>query len=93
MTTTVEMDNDLNFFMEKLFQRTKTMKCLNPHCDYAKTRVINSRKTEEGKKILRRRHCPKCNKRYTSIELLAYFGYPNAKKRAALNVLLATNTH
>lgn len=26
------------------------MKCLNPCCEYVKTRVINSRKTEEGKK-------------------------------------------
>ncbi len=26
------------------------MKCLNPRCDYAKTRVINSRRTEEGRK-------------------------------------------
>lgn len=66
------------------------MKCLNPCCAYTKTRVINSRKMEEGKRILRRRHCPKCAKRYTSIEVLAYFGYPNAQKRAALNLLLMT---
>lgn len=66
------------------------MKCLNPLCEYAKTRVINSRKTEQGKKILRRRHCPKCNKRYTSIEVLAYLGYPNAQKKASLNLLLMT---
>jgi transcriptional regulator NrdR family protein len=66
------------------------MKCFNPFCEYAKTRVVNSRKTEEGKKILRRRHCPKCNKRYTSIEVLAYFGHPNAQKRASLNLLSMT---
>ncbi|MDQ8039646.1 MAG: hypothetical protein REH83_04495 [Rickettsiella sp.] len=64
------------------------MKCLNPFCEYIKTRVINSRKTEKGKKILRRRHCPKCNERYTSIEVLAYFGYPNAQKRALLNLFM-----
>ena len=64
------------------------MKCLNPVCEYTKTRVINSRKKEEGKKILRRRYCPKCNKRYTSIEVFAYFGYPNAQKRDLLKLLL-----
>jgi transcriptional repressor NrdR len=68
------------------------MKCLNPFCEYPKTRVINSRKTEQGKKILRRRHCLKCNKRYTSIEVLAYLGYPNAQKRASLNLLLMTHS-
>lgn len=65
------------------------MKCLNPFCEYPKTRVINSRKTEQGKEILRRRHCSKCNKRYTSIEILAYLGYPNAQKRASLDKTLA----
>lgn len=64
------------------------MRCLNPCCEYSKTRVVNSRKMAEGKKIMRRRHCPKCEKRYTSIEVLAYFGYPNAQKRAALAPLL-----
>jgi len=64
------------------------MKCLNPFCEYAKTRVINSRRSEEGKKILRRRHCPKCQQRYTSVEVLAYFGHPSAQKRASLNLLL-----
>lgn len=64
------------------------MKCLNPCCEYVKTLVVNSRKADKGKKILRRRHCPKCGERYTSIEILAYFGYPNAQKRAALNLLL-----
>ena len=37
------------------------MKC--PFCDEPDTKVIDSRPTEEGKAIRRRRECPKCGKR------------------------------
>ena len=56
------------------------MKCLNPLCDYEKTHVINSRRTEQGEKILRRRHCPKCSKRFTSVEMLIHFNYREEHK-------------
>ena len=42
------------------------MKC--PFCDNPDTRVIDSRPTEEGHAIRRRRGCDKCNKRVTTYE-------------------------
>ena len=43
------------------------MKC--PFCDNADTKVIDSRPTEEGHAIRRRRGCEKCGKRFTTYEL------------------------
>lgn len=42
------------------------MKC--PFCDNQDTKVIDSRHTEEGHAIRRRRECDKCNKRFTTYE-------------------------
>ena len=42
------------------------MKC--PFCDNADTKVIDSRPTEEGHAIRRRRGCDKCGKRFTTYE-------------------------
>lgn len=42
------------------------MKC--PFCDNADTKVIDSRPTEEGHAIRRRRGCEKCGKRFTTYE-------------------------
>ena len=42
------------------------MKC--PFCDNPDTIVIDSRPTEEGHAIRRRRGCDKCNKRFTTYE-------------------------
>ena len=42
------------------------MKC--PFCDEIDTKVIDSRPTEEGRAIRRRRECPKCGKRFTTYE-------------------------
>lgn len=42
------------------------MRC--PYCDYFETKVIDSRPTEEGQTIRRRRECGKCNKRFTTYE-------------------------
>lgn len=42
------------------------MKC--PFCDYYETKVIDSRPTDEGQAIRRRRECVKCNKRFTTYE-------------------------
>ncbi len=42
------------------------MKC--PYCENPDTRVIDSRPTEEGHAIRRRRECDKCNKRFTTYE-------------------------
>lgn len=42
------------------------MKC--PFCDYYESKVIDSRPTDEGQAIRRRRECIKCGKRFTTYE-------------------------
>ncbi len=42
------------------------MKC--PYCDRADSKVIDSRPTEEGTSIRRRRECINCGKRFTTYE-------------------------
>lgn len=44
------------------------MKC--PYCGYEEGKVIDSRPTEEGYAIRRRRECLKCQKRFTTYEKL-----------------------
>ncbi len=42
------------------------MRC--PFCDHADTQVIDSRVSDEGDSIRRRRRCPNCDKRFTTYE-------------------------
>jgi transcriptional repressor NrdR len=42
------------------------MRC--PFCNYNETKVLDSRPTEEGNSIRRRRECLKCSKRFTTYE-------------------------
>jgi len=42
------------------------MKC--PFCENQDTKVIDSRPTEEGQAVRRRRECDRCNKRFTTYE-------------------------
>ncbi|MFY9214753.1 MAG: transcriptional regulator NrdR [Tissierellaceae bacterium] len=42
------------------------MKC--PYCDYIETKVVDSRPTDEGQAIRRRRECINCGKRFTTYE-------------------------
>ncbi|MCQ2450489.1 MAG: transcriptional regulator NrdR [Clostridia bacterium] len=44
------------------------MKC--PYCAYEESKVIDSRPTDEGEKIRRRRECLKCGKRFTTYEMI-----------------------
>lgn len=44
------------------------MKC--PYCNYAESRVIDSRPAEEGTTIRRRRECLSCQKRFTTYEIM-----------------------
>ena len=44
------------------------MKC--PFCETPDTKVIDSRPTEDGHAIRRRRECPACGKRFTTYEKL-----------------------
>lgn len=39
-----------------------------PYCEYFETKVVDSRPTEEGQAIRRRRECSKCRKRFTTYE-------------------------
>ena len=52
-----------SFFCEGDF-----MKC--PFCGYEESKVIDSRPTEEGEKIRRRRECLQCQKRFTTYEVV-----------------------
>jgi len=42
------------------------MKC--PYCEYFESRVVDSRPTDEGQAIRRRRECISCSKRFTTYE-------------------------
>ena len=44
------------------------MKC--PGCGYEESKVIDSRPTDEGEKIRRRRECISCAKRFTTYEII-----------------------
>ncbi len=44
------------------------MKC--PYCGYEESKVIDSRPTDEGEKIRRRRECLECQKRFTTYEII-----------------------
>ena len=44
------------------------MKC--PFCFYEESKVIDSRPTDEGERIRRRRECLKCGKRFTTYQII-----------------------
>jgi transcriptional repressor NrdR len=44
------------------------MKC--PYCSFEESRVIDSRPTDEGERIRRRRECVRCLKRFTTYEII-----------------------
>ena len=44
------------------------MKC--PFCGYEESKVIDSRPTDEGQRIRRRRECLKCGRRFTTYEVV-----------------------
>ena len=44
------------------------MKC--PRCGYADTKVVDSRPSDEGTSIRRRRECLECHKRFTTYETI-----------------------
>jgi len=39
-----------------------------PYCRHPDSRVVDSREAEDGALIRRRRHCPECGKRFTTVE-------------------------
>jgi transcriptional repressor NrdR len=42
------------------------MRC--PYCRHADSRVVDSREADDGQLIRRRRHCPECGRRFTTVE-------------------------
>ena len=44
------------------------MKC--PYCSYSESKVVDSRPTDEGESIRRRRECLSCQKRFTTYETM-----------------------
>lgn len=44
------------------------MKC--PYCGYSESKVIDSRPTDDGERIRRRRECLNCAKRFTTYEVI-----------------------
>ncbi|PZS03665.1 MAG: transcriptional regulator NrdR, partial [Pseudonocardiales bacterium] len=42
------------------------MRC--PYCKFADSRVVDSREVDEGQVIRRRRSCPECGRRFTTVE-------------------------
>lgn len=44
------------------------MKC--PFCNFEESKVIDSRPTDEGQRIRRRRECLNCTKRFTTYEII-----------------------
>ncbi|MCR4601234.1 MAG: transcriptional regulator NrdR [Clostridia bacterium] len=54
------------------------MKC--PFCDYADTKVIDSRPTSEGQAVRRRRICENCGKRFTTYEKVEEISFMVVKK-------------
>lgn len=42
-----------------------------PFCRYTDSKVIDSRTAEDGAAIRRRRSCPQCNRRFTTVETAA----------------------
>ena len=43
---------------------------MEPFCGYEESKVIDSRPTDEGERIRRRRECIKCAKRFTTYEII-----------------------
>ena len=42
-----------------------------PFCRHTDSRVMDSRATDDGSSIRRRRQCPECGKRFTTVETAA----------------------
>ena len=54
------------------------MKC--PYCGELESKVIDSRPTEDGEKIRRRRECLRCGKRFTTYEIVETVPLKKIKK-------------
>lgn len=57
------------------------MKC--PFCGEPESKVIDSRPTDEGTRIRRRRECPQCTRRFTTYEIVESMPIVVVKKDAS----------
>jgi transcriptional repressor NrdR len=64
--------------MSSCVVRRMNMKC--PYCSHLEDKVIDSRPTDEGATIRRRRECLGCQKRYTTYEKVEYMPLMVIKK-------------
>lgn len=53
---------------------------LCPYCNHSETRVVDSRETQEGRAIRRRRECEKCDARFSTYEEVEIFRLLVVKK-------------
>jgi transcriptional repressor NrdR len=53
---------------------------LCPFCNYADTKVVDSRETQEGRAIRRRRECEKCQARFSTYEEVEFLRLLVVKK-------------
>lgn len=56
------------------------MKC--PYCENEESRVIDSRHTEDGHAIRRRRECESCGRRFTTYEKVEEDSHGDQKRRS-----------
>jgi transcriptional repressor NrdR len=63
---------------EKQHKRVQKMKC--PFCGHLETQVVETRMSEDGDSVRRRRQCGACEKRYTTYER-PDVNYPNIVKK------------
>lgn len=63
------------------------MRC--PFCKGDDTKVTDSRATDDGNAIRRRRECLKCGRRFTTYEMVEEVPLIVIKKMAAVNYLTA----
>lgn len=56
----------MHLYLEKYTRKTHKMQC--PYCHHDNTSVLESRVTEDGAVMRRRRECEKCSKRFTTYE-------------------------
>ncbi|MGL5439207.1 MAG: transcriptional regulator NrdR [Filifactoraceae bacterium] len=54
-----------------------------PYCNYSESKVIDSRKTDDGNAIRRRRECEECKKRFTTYEKIEQINLIVVKKDGA----------
>lgn len=60
---------DHKMMLTRMLGRWREMYC--PYCHHSDSRVVDSRAADDGAAIRRRRQCPKCGRRFTTVETAA----------------------